>query len=1013
MCKSCVDKHAATKITASHNMFDIDIEKDIGCKVHPEEMVKYFCENCESCVCVLCTFQEHADHELLSFKEGVEKYKGDMYRLLNKCKSMIHGYTKIAESLQKTEDVIKITEKEIKDTSHAFVAAIRAKEKQMIDELHNVYGQEVMDFIAKRADIDLTLTNLSSTTRLADVIMKGSPMEMLLLKKDVSDKLEDLAELCPPTMPDQISKKVMFIQGSVLLGSLESGAASKTLTAFMDKRPRNREVQTDPIWVHDLTDEDGESVAPSIKVKYVERYQEETQTDPIDTQHMWSQTKEDVEFDDVWCQTGEDDFGFFDDQALWYFNEKQWYQKDLEDESVQTEPIEEEKSNKNCIGENDIKNILNNKMNSDKPKPMMVDTETQIEEAKKNYEAKGVQTMIVDQPLKPKPADKNVQVALVGDPLGMKPKQFADKFSQSEKKVLTDSQVQATEVGDSLWVTPKDFSDAWVKKDMDQNNSPGNVQPSRDGSSVAPPGSSVAPPKQGPQESDKQVTSIKTVKLDMKPEVKTEVKPEVKATAPPTGGNQGQTQTKQVSKIDIPQNQQSLNSGGSQSAENQPTQLPSQPAKVESAQSTSQPKQQQKQSSTSSKPSQKELKRVIKPQSPQVTPGKPEQNSASASETREPLSEAEAFKKAREEMVQAAKSLLDPNVTAAAKTELDKMSSDSDENLGSMSSSTSSIQPTLAQASQANSSSLVPMQAYGPINIPPGTIIRRVQNLPAGAVPIDPSMLPPGMIPMHAKANPNASQGMPKAETAEHGKPRRISDDSGKDVEHEGLERETSSDFVATLPAVDQIDSKDSESMPPQSNPTNIETVETRNDLTKPLTTTNVDTNPALKSSPDSPPVDEKELLPPVPVNENSWYKSKQPSENEAKEGLDGLKEDTCPEWRYLSFHHDGDKSVETIKYRTKEIAIVKGMINNKIELPFHVQAILDPKNRQVLVVDKDQRITIVGRGCLWKPNFITSTDRGNIAIFDLNEKAMKVFDITGNYLAQIDENSSQIMSEN
>jgi len=303
MCKPCVEKHAKTKITATHNMFDIDIEKDIGCKVHPEEMVKYFCETCETCVCVLCTFHEHAEHDLLSFQEGVTKYRGDMYRLLNKCKSMISGYTKIAETLQKTEEIIKITEKEIKDTSHAFVAAIRAKEKQMIDELHNVYGEEVMEFIAKRADMDLTLNNLSSTTRLADVIMKGSPMEMLLLKKDVSDKLEDLATLCPPALPEQINKKVMFIQGSVLLGSLESGAATKPLTAFMDKRPRNREVQTDPLWIHDLTDDDGEPVAASIKVKYVERYQEETQTDMIETQHMWSQTRDTMETDDVWCQT--------------------------------------------------------------------------------------------------------------------------------------------------------------------------------------------------------------------------------------------------------------------------------------------------------------------------------------------------------------------------------------------------------------------------------------------------------------------------------------------------------------------------------------------------------------------------------------------------------------------------------------------------------------------------------------------------------------------------------------
>merc|ERR1712050_751357 len=75
-------------------------------------------------------------------------------------------------------------------------------------------------------------------------------------------------------------------------------------------RPRNREVQTDPMWIHDLTDEDGYPVAPSVKINYVERYQEETQTEIVETVNMWSQTKEDVLMDDVWCQTGEDDYGF-------------------------------------------------------------------------------------------------------------------------------------------------------------------------------------------------------------------------------------------------------------------------------------------------------------------------------------------------------------------------------------------------------------------------------------------------------------------------------------------------------------------------------------------------------------------------------------------------------------------------------------------------------------------------------------------------------------------------------
>ena len=178
---------------------------------------------------------------------------------------------------------------------------------------------------------------------------------------------------------------------------------------------------------------------------------------------------------------------------------------------------------------------------------------------------------------------------------------------------------------------------------------------------------------------------------------------------------------------------------------------------------------------------------------------------------------------------------------------------------------------------------------------------------------------------------------------------------------------------------------------------------------------------------------DKAELCPPAPVMQDSWYKIKQnrtseqdpmePTKNqESKPEIHRNEivvvpsvppEAAKPEWRLLSFHRGGDQQeVETIKYRARDIGIVKGMINNKIELPSDVNAILDPKNRQILVLHP-QKITLVGRGCLWKPNFITSTDKGNIAVFDLHEKAMKVFDTSGNYLAQIDENSSQVWLEN
>ena len=69
------------QVTASHSYID-PAEKDIACKVHEEEVVRFYCEPCETCICVLCTFQvgvilvllcglELYIHSICEFKMGI------------------------------------------------------------------------------------------------------------------------------------------------------------------------------------------------------------------------------------------------------------------------------------------------------------------------------------------------------------------------------------------------------------------------------------------------------------------------------------------------------------------------------------------------------------------------------------------------------------------------------------------------------------------------------------------------------------------------------------------------------------------------------------------------------------------------------------------------------------------------------------------------------------------------------------------------------------------------------
>jgi len=61
------------KITSGHAVFNADVEKEVECRSHREEPVRFYCDDCDTCVCVLCTFHAHRGHRVLSFHDAAAR----------------------------------------------------------------------------------------------------------------------------------------------------------------------------------------------------------------------------------------------------------------------------------------------------------------------------------------------------------------------------------------------------------------------------------------------------------------------------------------------------------------------------------------------------------------------------------------------------------------------------------------------------------------------------------------------------------------------------------------------------------------------------------------------------------------------------------------------------------------------------------------------------------------------------------------------------------------------------
>ena len=250
LCKTCVNLHTTTKVTQHHSLIDIEGEKDIECKTHPEEIVRYYCEPCEECICVVCTFQEHRDHEICSFSDGFSKYKNGLDSLLERCKERLSDVENRLSNINSVESTLKETRENIRDLAISYISQVRQTERQLMQRVDEDFGTKVQGYIQNKEWLQENCENLKTTCNLAEIIMNDRGVEMLLLKKELQDKLSTLLEPALPPVPENVSSSIKFVPGNVRLGhiSLKSdedadcdGGSVKHKLPEVDELPRKKQ----------------------------------------------------------------------------------------------------------------------------------------------------------------------------------------------------------------------------------------------------------------------------------------------------------------------------------------------------------------------------------------------------------------------------------------------------------------------------------------------------------------------------------------------------------------------------------------------------------------------------------------------------------------------------------------------------------------------------------------------------------------------------------------------------
>lgn len=214
ICSPCVTAHREFRVFQSHKLIDsstcntpaayrslwdsVEAEMLLRCPVHNDELLKYFCQTCETLLCQDCIFFDHSTHRYQLAKEAVDDQRADLLSAVAPLeKALVHvsETSKHIESLMTRACADESTLSGMITKKFSTIISVASERKKQLLEEVNVLSE------SKRNEVQVRLVKASSLSfaiarslSLAKEAQTFFPVEVLSIKGSVQNFLALLAD---------------------------------------------------------------------------------------------------------------------------------------------------------------------------------------------------------------------------------------------------------------------------------------------------------------------------------------------------------------------------------------------------------------------------------------------------------------------------------------------------------------------------------------------------------------------------------------------------------------------------------------------------------------------------------------------------------------------------------------------------------------------------------------------------------------------------------------------------
>jgi len=112
------------------------------------------------------------------------------------------------ELIEKCEVGIMEAERHIRDKAIDAIATVRRREKQLVAEIRETIGEKTLHFLSEKETLRENLKNIETTFKMTAVILKGTSIELLMARKEMHEKMNDIVLLNVESTPENLRRDI-------------------------------------------------------------------------------------------------------------------------------------------------------------------------------------------------------------------------------------------------------------------------------------------------------------------------------------------------------------------------------------------------------------------------------------------------------------------------------------------------------------------------------------------------------------------------------------------------------------------------------------------------------------------------------------------------------------------------------------------------------------------------------------------------------------------------------------